>query len=81
MEIFPEATEAQLIALAQVFDRNAGEMFALREQNAEMKAQLDAVAAEKALLAAVKDGSIPEERIDKSVKRILELKMDYGITE
>lgn len=67
MEIFPEATEAQLIALAQVFDRNAGEMFALREQNAEMKAQLDAVAAEKALQAQEAEREKLAARFDKAV--------------
>lgn len=45
MEIFPEAEEAQLIALAQIFDRSAGELFSLREQNARMQEKLDEYAA------------------------------------
>ena len=32
-----------------------------------------------AVLASVKDGTIPEERIDESVRRILRLKLDHGL--
>lgn len=38
----------------------------------------DYIAAYQGVLAAVEDGTIPEERIDESVLRILRLKAAYG---
>ena len=39
----------------------------------------DAVSAANTVIAAVKDGSIPESRIDESLKRIFELKLERGL--
>lgn len=41
----------------------------------------DAAAAYNAVLAAVKNGTIPQARIDESVLRILNLKQEYGLFE
>lgn len=40
LEIFPEADEAQLIALAAIMDRSAGEVFQLREEGARLKEKI-----------------------------------------
>lgn len=67
LEIFPEAGEAQMIALEQIFDRSAGELFALREQNAKMQAKLDEYAALDAHQLQQAAREKIEERFEKAV--------------
>ena len=67
LEIFPEAREDQLIALAQIFDRNAGELFQLREANSQLQAQAEAYAAEQAEAVQAAEAEKLVARFEKAV--------------
>ena len=67
LEIFPEADEAQLIALEKVFENGLGELHALRQQKAEMQAELDAYAARHAQVVQEELRAKMTERFDKAV--------------